>query len=693
MPQLTSTFLLRGGMNLVVPAINVPGGMAIAGVNYEPDVRGYRRIGGLERFDGHPKPSEASYWVLPFSSGDAAISEGDTIEGGTSGATGVVLIDAVVEDGSFGTSDASGYLVLTAVSGTFQSGEDLEVSSVKKAEASGSAVERGANSDANNSAWTRAATEAARADISAVPGSGPVRGIWTYQGEAYAFRDDAGATAGVMHKASSTGWDAQTFGAILKFDTGTAALNEGKTLTGGTSSATATIDRVVLLDGTWSGGDAEGYLILSDVTGTFQNNETMTDDGSPSGAAAADGTTSAIALPNGGRYAFTNHNFYGLESGLRMYFTNGVGKAHEWDGTILTPITTGVEESKDKPELVAEFQQHLFLTYDGGSLQHSGVGKPLSFSALDGAGEIGFGQDITNLIESASTALVVIGETRIQYLLGSDEETWQMQPWSDDSGAKRWTAQSLGGPIFMDNLGVRRMQASQAFGNFRMGTLTQLVQPIFDTKRRAGVEPVASVRYRSRDQYILFFDDGSGIVIYLGRKDPEVMPFEVPIAVTCACSGEDADGNEIILLGAEDGFVYQWDAGTSFDGEEVTAFIRLAFNSFGSPSQRKRFHKATLELDGSVETTIGLTAEASYGEPETPPFPEASFSVRGSGGFWNEFLWDQFYWSAPVVGKAEAYIDAVGTNLSLTILSDATYEAPHALSAVTFNYTYRSQVR
>src|SRR5690606_28987386 len=132
---------------------------------------------------------------------------------------------------------------------------------------------------------------------------------------------------------------------------------------------------------------------------------------------------------------------------------------------------------------------------------------------------------------------------------------------------------------------------------------------IFDSKRRLGAEPVASVRYRSKDQYILFFDDGTGIIIYLGRKNPEVMPFQIPITVTCACSGEDSIGNEIILLGADNGFVYQWDAGTSLDGQEVSAYIRLAFNAFGSPSQKKRFHKVTIELDGSSETAIGLTSE------------------------------------------------------------------------------------
>src|SRR5690606_15067290 len=112
------------------------------------------------------------------------------------------LYDATVESGSYGAGNAVGNVVLTGVTGAFQAGEDLEVSSVTVAEFAAIA-ETGADTDDDNSAWTQAAIEAARANISAVPGSGAVRGVWTYRGDVYAFRDDAGGTAGVMHKASS----------------------------------------------------------------------------------------------------------------------------------------------------------------------------------------------------------------------------------------------------------------------------------------------------------------------------------------------------------------------------------------------------------------------------------------------------------------------------------------------------------
>lgn len=128
--QQTAFYPLAGGLDLVSPAIRTDPGRVIASNNYEPHPRGYMRIDGFERFDGQTKPSETTYYVLNFDAGEAAINEGGIVTGNTSAATGEALIDAVIVSGSYGGSDAVGYLVLTQISGTFQDDEDLNVSAV-----------------------------------------------------------------------------------------------------------------------------------------------------------------------------------------------------------------------------------------------------------------------------------------------------------------------------------------------------------------------------------------------------------------------------------------------------------------------------------------------------------------------------------------------------------------------------------
>lgn len=71
----------------------------------------------------------------------------------------------------------------------------------------------------------------------------------------------------------------------LDYDAQSANFTVGAKLTGGTSGATA----IILED---SDGGATGTLTLGQITGTFENNETITDDNGTPGSATVDGTLS-----------------------------------------------------------------------------------------------------------------------------------------------------------------------------------------------------------------------------------------------------------------------------------------------------------------------------------------------------------------------------------------------------------------
>lgn len=690
MAQKTSTVLLRGGLNIVTPAIAVPPGQCSGAVNYEPEVRGYRRVVGYERYDGQGRPSQASYWVLKFDAGVAAITEGDTVTGATSSATGKALIDAVVESGSYGGSDAAGYLVLTDVSGTFQDNEDLQVSAATKSAANGTAAERGALTDANDTLWLKDAVETRRALIAKVPGSGAVRGVEVLSGSLYAIRDNAGATAGVLHKATSSGWVAQDLGHHLEFTAGTTAFVEGEAVTGAVSTATATVRRVVLATGAWD-GSGTGFLVLSGITGTFQA-ESIT--GSGSGAATSAGAQVANALPAGGRYDFTVHNFYGAAYQERLYGCQGEDYAFEWDGTYFTPIRTGLSASLDKPTRVGHFANHLFLGYESGTVQVSEIGVPTQHKTTGGAMSLDFGSPITDFVDETATVLIVMGRRQIGYISGTSSANFVLSEVTHDSGAVGWTSQAAGSPMYLDDSGVRRMSTTEAFGNWRLGTITQQIEPFFKNKQAVGANARASIRVRARDQYRLFFDDKSGITIYLGRNPPEVLPFELGHTVYCSGVGEiGSEDTESLFVGTDDGYVMELDRGRSFDSAKITAWVRLAFNNVGSPTQKKRFSKATLECDASPTASLSIIPEFAYGDPYQPAGIEETFSIASGGGFWDEANWNEFYWSAQVVGQAEAYVDGIGQNISVVIFSQTDFEEPHTLSSLTLNFSYRGLIR
>lgn len=84
-------------------------------------------------------------------------------------------------------------------------------------------------------------------------------------------------TSFLVHTCYLFKWDQK-----LPFDTGSANFTMGKSLYGATSHATGLVKTV--------SGTTTGYLILSNVQGTFQDNEVITDTNTPAGTALVNGT-------------------------------------------------------------------------------------------------------------------------------------------------------------------------------------------------------------------------------------------------------------------------------------------------------------------------------------------------------------------------------------------------------------------
>ena len=692
--QKTEITPLVGGLDLITPAISVAPGRCISVSNYEITDQGTARCEGYERFDGQPAPSSATYAILSFDAGQAAISAGDTVTGATSGATGIALYDGTVDSGSYGGSDAVGWVVLYSISGDFQDDENLQVSAATKAVANGTQAVEAATTDTLHNSYIAAVRAALRSDIAAVPGSGGILGVHLYKGDIYAFRNNAGGTACVMHKATTSGWVAQAFGLFLNFDAGTAEFIEEETLTGGTSGHTATIKRIVVTSGDWSSNDAVGYVVLSGASGVFQDNETIT---SASGSATADGTASAITLAASGRVRCINHNFYGSSNLERMYGVTSTGRAFEWDGATLTPLNAGLSDALDKPKFIGVHANHLLLGFDGGAIIHSATGLPLNYFAVDGAGELGIGADLTGIISAAAKATVFFSPNSIHYLTGSAPGAsgdFLLEAITREAGAKADSAIMADQPIYLDNQGVRKMSTSQAFGDWKLGTLSRFVHPYLQARKAAGASVVGALAVKAKDQYRLVYDDGDVLVVYLGGKEPEITTFTYGFTPTCVGQGDDSSGNERIFCGTSDGYVMELDKGFSFDGGEIAAYIRYPWRHQGAPNMEKRYHGLNINmLGGATGATLQITVEYSYADDEIMPKSDGTQTVPGQGGIWDVSNWDEFYWDSQLQAPLRVDLDAIGENMSYAIISEADDEAAHILSSDEVWFTPRRMKR
>jgi hypothetical protein len=222
-----------GGLDLVSPPLTIDAGKCISINNYECNaLGGYRRIDGYERFDGRPSPSAQSYYYCPCSF-VGAVTVGQTITGATSAATGKVL---QVE---------SNYLIIDRVTGTFVL-ENFNVSGVVKGALTILPSKDGHPTGIGHATALGLTADDYRTDITAITGSGVIRGVCMYKGVAYAFRDNAAGTAVDIWKSTSTGWQQITLFKSLPFKTCTVDVLDGVVINQKNSGATATVKRQVI---------------------------------------------------------------------------------------------------------------------------------------------------------------------------------------------------------------------------------------------------------------------------------------------------------------------------------------------------------------------------------------------------------------------------------------------------------------
>lgn len=678
MPNIqVAYFPLRGGLNLITPPLSMPDGMCRDALNFECDTDGgYRRVAGYERFDGRTEPSSAMYYVISCTI-TGTFAAGNTVTGATSGATAVVI--------AVGTD----YIAVTKVTGTFQSGENLSVAAVVQGVSTSTAIAEGAATQALSAQYFNLAADEYRNDIGAVPGSGAIRGVWYYSGKAYAFRNNAGGTACDMFVSSTSGWTQIDLGFQVAFSNANTSVGDGDTLTQG--GVTATIKRVVVESGTLLSGTNTGRLIIGAPSGGNFAAGAATSTGG--GSLTLSGAQTAITLPAGGRYEFVNWNFGGSSNTTRMYGANGVGNAFEYDGTVFVPIRTGM--TTDTPKHITVHKNHLFLSFSG-SVQHSSIGDPYSWSPITGAAELAMGDEVTGFLRlsgaETTDAMAIFTRNKTAVLYGTSSSDWNLVTLSFEAGAFDYTAQNIGQSYMVDELGIRQLQASQAYGNFEQAQISQLIRPFMEARIGSVID---SCIVRSRNQYRVFFNDSYCLHLTFNNNQlVGIMPIQHSDTMTCVCSVEGSTaGDEVILMGSDNGYVYRAEKGTSFDGEPIISYLNLSFSHFKGPRTRKRFRKAVYEITGNNYAAFDATYELGYATVEIEQGVTSSIETVFGNAFWDSFSWDSFFWDGRTLLPAEQDLTGTAENLSLIIRGSSDLYRPYTINSAIVQFNPRRLMR
>lgn len=515
--------------------------------------------------------------------------------------------------------------------------------------------------------------------------SGGTYGVVLYADVVYAFRNTVDAAYAYMWKATTTGWSRVPLYREVSFTAGSGSIAAGQTVTETTGSETATIMAVVITSGTLAAGTAAGRLIVTTPSGSeFEGGAASTSGG---GTLTLSGASTAITIGASGSYDFAIHNFSGSGS-KKLYIVNGVSRAMEFDGTTIVPISTGM--SSDAPTRVVAHKQHLFLSF-AASVQHSAPMQPYIWSVIVGAAEIAMGDTVTGFqIQpggEAESALAIFTRNSTATLYGTGVTDWKLVPLDSETGAIARTNQRIGITMMLDDRGLISLEATDVYGNFASASLSSRIQNWLKDRKSTAV---ASCVSRNKNQYRLFFSSGAALYVTMnGSKVLGMMPVLLSHGPYCVFSGEMANGDEASFLGSSDGYVFEMEKGTSFDGAAIEFWMSLHFAHQKSPRQKKRYREVMFEVSGTGYSQFYFTYELGYGSSEYSQPGSVAIDASLAPAYWDSFTWDAFVWDGRALLPTYADLAGSAENISFIIRGSSDYHASFRISGALLQYSMR----
>lgn len=376
------------------------------------------------------------------------------------------------------------------------------------------------------------------------------------------------------------------------------------------------------------------------------------------------------------------------------YVNAGGNVATTVDATGRVYVGTG-----NAPQWIQAHAKVLFLAYPGGSLQFSAAGDPKNWSVIYQAGEIGVGSNISGLVSFKGQYLVIGTERGISTLTGTGPATWALIEFSATMGAVAGGMAEIGGQAhFMNTLGLSSMQTATVYGDFQAAIQSQAIDPFYFSSLSNLRFSVVS---RKKTQMRTFYANGAVLISHFGisgasntpgQTAPQFTTMVLPTNFVCGSNAGVSDDQ--IYLGDDAGYVYRMDSGSSFDGAPINCVLRLAFNQFQSPMNRKRFHRIQLEVVTPQVITLRFSADFDYSDGQQPT-PQSNTFITSAGGatYWDQVNWDSFYWADNSIGTAVANVDGSGRNMGLIINSSETQTAPYTLQTAIVSYEVRGVQR
>ena len=263
------------------------------------------------------------------------------------------------------------------------------------------------------------------------------------------------------------------------------------------------------------------------------------------------------------------------------------------------------------------------------------------FSAANGAGSINVANEITGLAVFRDQ-LIVFTTDSIKRITGSTAADFQVSPITDRIGCVNGdTIQEVGGDImYLAPDGIRLLSATDRIGDFGLDIASDPIAK--DATTFLGSTPnFCSVLMREKAQYRIFayieseqHEAAKGLI---ATKFVSQGASGISWSTTKGIKAHVADSKysgtaETIAFANTDGYVYELDTGSSFDGLPIEAIYESPYMPLSDPQVRKSFYKMTLYAEPTGNMTLDINVKYDFGSStNTGVIQPATQNISGTG--------------------------------------------------------------
>ena len=315
----------------------------------------------------------------------------------------------------------------------------------------------------------------------------------------------------------------------------------------------------------------------------------------------------------GGKAHHASHSVTGTE---KTIFVDGSNYPVEYDGSDNSLTVLNGSTDLLGSDYVSVFKGTAFYA-KGNTLYFSAPLSVGDFSAANGAGSINVASDITGLIVFRDQ-LIVFTQNSIKRLTGTTSADFVVTPITDRIGCVNGdTIQEVGGDImYLAPDGIRLLSATDRIGDFALDVASDpIAKDAFNFLNSTA--NYASVLLREKAQYRIFAfvesEQSATAKGLIATKFVSQGGSGIGWSSTSGIKAYIADstyaGNsEVILFANTDGYVYEMETGSSFDGTPIEAIYESPYMPISDPQVRKTLYKMTLyaEPTGNMELDVNI---------------------------------------------------------------------------------------